>query len=107
MNDDITPPEFVHVSLQEMMDMMQKELELPMLKPVSLPITAHTIKPVEQHYYSTVMRPMEFYPTVRHRKYTLKETEYILEYQDCNLWFSSEVYQPPIFGKFDFLKDLK
>jgi hypothetical protein len=61
-----------------------------------------TIKPLESHYYSTVLRTvMAYYQGGRRHR----ETEFFLEYQNCNLWF--DLPEPPIFGKFDFLKEMK
>lgn len=91
-----------------MLDLMQKELELPMLKTVFLPVTAHTIKPVEKHYYSTLMTPMIMREPQRWTRKTveMEDQTFFYEYQDCNLWFDN-CWEMPIFGKFDFLKDLK
>ena len=76
------------------------------------PVRVMTIKPLEQHYYSTVLRTvMAFYQNepisrrVIHKTYELQEQEFFIEYQDANIWF--DLPEPPIFGKFDFLKDLK
>jgi len=69
------------------------------------PVRTMTIKPVEKYYYQTVFRSMLVEAVQFHRKTVeLETTTHIYEYQDAGLWFDID---PPIFGKFDFLKELK
>lgn len=77
------------------------------------PVRVMTVKPVElegqepaRYYRNAIissgapLQPL----LIQRRTFELDTTTHFFEYHDINLWLEAEM---PIFGKFDFLKDLK